>query len=68
MVLTCAAFGSPRASCKLLQTYSRGAITAEVASSSLVVPAIFFEHIQLGCCSCRPNSTRLHPSCGCALD
>jgi hypothetical protein len=44
--MTCAALGSPRASCKCCKTYSRSAVAAEVASSSLGVAAIFFNHVQ----------------------
>ena len=37
---TYAAFGSPRSLVSCCKTYNRAAVTAEVASSSLVVPAI----------------------------
>ena len=41
---TYAAFGSPRSLVSCCKTYDRAAVTAEVASSSLVVPAIFPKH------------------------
>ena len=38
--------GSPRESVSRCKTNSRSAVTAEVASSSLAVPAILFKHLQ----------------------
>lgn len=42
---TYAYFGSPRVFVSCCKTYYRSAVTAEVASSSLVVPASFFNHL-----------------------
>ena len=42
---TSANFGSPRGLVSCCKSYSRSAVTAEVASSSLVVPAILFKHL-----------------------
>ena len=43
--MTCVAFGSPRVVLSCCKTNSRSAVTAEVASSSLVVPTIPFKHL-----------------------
>ena len=40
-------------------------VTAEVASSSLVVPAIFLKHLQLGCCLFWVQQGCNRFSCGC---
>jgi len=44
---TYAAFGSPRVVVSCCKTISRSAVTAEVASSSLVFPAILSNHLQV---------------------
>ena len=44
--MTSANFGSPRGLVSCCKTYSRSAVTAEVASSSLVVPAIPLNGLQ----------------------
>jgi len=43
--MTCAALGSPRVLVSGCKPISRSAVRAEVASSSLVVPAIFLSPI-----------------------